>query len=155
MAPACSSCYLRKIHLVAKLNDTFPFYRPRSDMFSQVSVSHSVHRGCVSQHAPWYRGCISQNALGQAVRGWGCEVGWWPSVVTFWCGHLVWPSFVALRSGLLVKVSWFPVWPSGMAFYSPPPRPWDGHWRGRYAPYWNVFLFMKSFRLHRQNLLTD
>ena len=72
----------------------------------------------------------------------------WPSDMAFWCDLLLWPSGVIFCYGLLV-------WPSVMAFWygllSPPKE--DGYCCGRYASFWNAFLFFNNFVLIGSNIM--
>ena len=98
-------------------------------MFSQVCVKNSVHRGgCIPTCTGWGV-CVSQHALGRrgvSQHALGRGVSHWAGV----CGRH----------------------PLGQ---TPPgqPSPFGCHCSGRYASYWNAFLFIMGKKTELQNKL--
>ena len=116
-------------------------YRPQRSwgkvIFSQASVSHSVHRG----------GCLSQCLLGYTpplgrYTPWQVHPPW---QVPLWAGT---PQQVHPLAGIPPRQ----VYPSRQV-QPPRPPPHDGHCSGRCASYWNAFLLIRMFSIKSVILL--
>ena len=92
-------------------------------------------------------------------EGGACSQGRWPSVMALSCGLLLCPSVMAFWFGGLLIEGGLLVWPSGGGGRWPShqkattqeclvetPLPPDGYCCGRYASYWNAFLFKQNFK---------